>query len=178
MSRLPSAALAISVLVLAGCSAAGSIPTSATQGRPSYGVFVGSLDLKGEITVKGTFSDSITSRGETCDQYVRGLERATTLWVVPSPTANDIVGGHIVTLTAGVPSDKPSTGYHGPGTYSQASAIVGDVIVDNTSFVGGDGATATITVADDGSGSLSFTGMQDTSTYVVESGTEHWKCQG
>ena len=178
MSPLPAVAMGISLLLLAACSNGGSTPTSGGQRAPSYGVFTGTLDLKGEITVKGSFSDPITSRQETCDQYVRGLAPATTLWVVPSPNSGTIVGRHIVTLTAGVPTNKPSSGYHGPGTYAEPSAIVGDLVIDNTSFVAGDSATATITVGQDGSGSLSFTDLEDTANYARESGSEHWKCEG
>lgn len=178
MSRLVAVPVAVSALLLAACSGGGPGGSPAGQSMPSYGVFTGSIELKGEVTMKGTFSDTITSRQETCDQYVRGLAPATTLWVVPSPNSGAIVGNHIVTLTAGVPSNKPSSGYHGPGSYAEPSAIVGDLVIDNTSFIAGDKATATITVAEDGSGSLSFTDLEDTSNSKRESGSEHWKCAG
>ena len=178
MRALPALAVTISALLLAACSGDGSAPASATESTAAYGVFTGSIDLKGEISLKGSFTDTITSRQETCDQYVRGLAPATTLWVVPAPNTGVIVGSHIVSLSAGVPTDKPSTGYHGPGSYSEPSAIVADLIIDNTSFIAGDKATATITVAQDGSGSLSFTDMEDTSNFARESGSEQWKCRG
>lgn len=178
MSPLRAVAIMISALSLAACSGAGSSQASAPGSTAAYGVFTGSIELKGEIAVKGSFTDTITSREETCDQYVRGLAPATTLWVVPTPNTGVMVGGHIVSLSAGVPTDTPSTGYRGPGTYSEPSAIVADLIIDNTSFVAGDEGTATITVAEDGSGSLSFTDMEDTSNFARESGSEHWKCLG
>jgi hypothetical protein len=134
--------------------------------------------MEGEVSVRGQFTDTLTSRDETCEQYVRGLGNATTLWVVPGPADNALVGKHLVSLKAGVPSDKPSSGYHGPGTYSGPSAILSDLLIDNTSFLPGDSAQTSIVVAPDGSGSLTFTGMVDTSSNAVESGSEHWKCLG
>lgn len=178
MRALAAVAMTVSLLSLAACSGNESSQASATGSPPSYGVFTGSIDLKGEISVKGSFTDTITSRQETCDQYVRGLAPATTLWVVPAPNTGVVVGGHLVSFNAGVPTDKPSTGYRGPGTYSEPSAIVSDLLIDNTSFIAGEQATATITVAQDGSGSLSFTDMEDTSNFARESGSEHWRCQG
>ena len=164
------------VVVLAGCGSSGQ---PITGGATPYGVFQGSLALKGEVAVKGTFTDTLTSRQETCDQYVHGQAQATTLWVVPSPgNGGEPVGGHAVSFTAGVPSNKPSSGYRGPGTYSAPSAIVADLLIDNASFLPGSEATASIIVANNGSGSLTFSGMIDTSTNAVESGAEQWKCAG
>lgn len=132
----------------------------------------------GEVAVKGTFSDTLTSRQETCKEYVGGLAPATTLWVVPTPNLGSSVGGHVVSLTAGVPSEKPSNGYHGPGTYAEHSAIVSVVIIDNASFLPGNAAHASIVVSGDGSGSLAFSGMVDTFNSAVESGQEKWTCSG
>ncbi len=169
----------VAALVASGCGpdAQSSGPPVQTGARAGA-VFDAALTLGGEVNLRGTFSDHVTSRGETCGAYVAGLLPATTLWVVPTPGNATIVGGHIVTYTAGVPSSKPSTGYHGPATYAQPSAVVADLVIDNDSFVGGDSATATIAVRADGSGSMRFAGLVDTATDAAESGSETWTCAG
>jgi hypothetical protein len=168
--------ISFAVILLAGCS-------SGVQGKPDtspvqYGVFNGRLSLKGEFALSGSFGDTITSRQETCDAYVRGEAPATTLFVVPAPNTGVPLGGHLVSFTAGVPSGQPSSGYHGPGTYSEPSAIVTVLLIDNASFLPGSQASATIVIARDGSGSLTFSDMVDISTRAVESGTEQWRCSG
>lgn len=167
------------MLLLAACTNNGNVTAQSSTGpTPSYGVFSGTIQLSGEVSVSGRFTDTFTSRGERCDAYVRGVVPATTIWVVPAPSSGSVVGGHLVSMTAGVPNTQPSTGYHGPGTYVQPSAIVGDLIVDNDSFVSGEGTKTSITVAHDGSGTLSFSGLIDTQTDAIESGNEHWTCAG
>jgi len=108
----------LSAAFLTGCGASGGPAATAVSQSANFAVFSGSVDLTGEIGVKGTFKDALTSRQETCDACSRGLAPATTIWVVPTPNNASPVGGHLVTLTAGVPNDKPSSGYEGPGTYS------------------------------------------------------------
>jgi uncharacterized protein (TIGR02118 family) len=74
-------------------------------GEPYY--LVAELDWDDEVAVKGTFTDTLTSRQETCDQYVHGQAQATTLWVVPLPGRGGTPdGGHAVSFTAGVPSKQ------------------------------------------------------------------------
>jgi hypothetical protein len=175
-SKLAELALTMALLLLVGCN--GPVQGVSRTSPPPYGVFSGTLQLAGEVAVKGSFTDAITSRRETCDQYVHGLAPATTLWVVPTPNNGSSIAGHAVTFTAGVPANAPSSGYHGPGTYAEPSAVVADLIVDESSFLPGSAAKTTISIAADGSGSLSFTDMVDTSTSAIESGTEHWKCSG
>jgi len=171
-----TAFLLVVATLLAACSAAGGSAMLSATPSARFAVFSGSVDFKGEIAVRGTFKDSLTSRQETCDEYVRGLAAATTLWVVPTPNSTSAVGGHVVSLSAGIPSAKPSIGYLGPGTYTQPSALVADLLIDNASFLPGNEALATITVDSTGSGWLSFSGMVDTSTSAVESGKETWTC--
>jgi hypothetical protein len=166
-------AVCVGVLACA-CAEQGPLPQAVAHGqRPAYAVFTGSVALRGEIAVRGSFIDSLTGRHERCSQYVAGALAATTLWVVPTPGSTP-VGGHAVMYTAGVPSDPPSSGYRGPGTYTGASATVADLIVDNSSFIF---ATSTVIhVAGDASGTMSFAGMLDTSTNAEESGTVSWTC--
>lgn len=165
-------AVCVGALVCA-CAGQSPLPQGRATPRSPYAVFTGKVALRGEIAVRGTFVDSLTGRRERCSQYVAGAQAATTLWVVPTP-GEPPVGGHVVTYTAGVPSDPPSSGYRGPGTYMGASATVADLIVDNSSFTF---ATSTvIRVASDASGTMSFNGMLDTSTNAEESGTLSWTC--
>jgi len=171
-----ASSLLLATALMSGCDAAGAPATSVVSPSANFAIFSGNIDLTGEITVKGRFTDRLTSRGETCDEYVRRLAPATTIWVVPAPDNGSAVGGHIVTLTAGIPNNKPSSGYLGPATYSQASAQVADLLIDNASFLAGKEALATIIVTSNGFGSLSFSGMVDTSTLAVESGKETWRC--
>jgi len=140
--------------------------------------FNGTLQLTGELTVSGSFRDSVTLRHESCAEYVRAAAPATTLWVVPTPTPEQSVGGHAVNYTAGVPSTAPSSGYQGPRTYRGASAIVSVLLVDNASFTPGDRSQTSISVAADGSGTMTFNDMVDTATFATESGTVRWTCNG
>jgi hypothetical protein len=156
------------------CACAGQGPPQTTSiPRSPYAVFAGTVALRGEIALHGTFVDSLTGRHERCSQYVAGALPATTLWVVPTPGSQPI-GSHTVMYTAGVPNAPPSSGFHGAATYTGASAIVADLIIDNSSFTF---ATNTVIhVAADASGTMSFTGMLDTYTNAEESGRVSWTC--
>ncbi len=171
--------MVLPILFAAGCS---SEPSSTNGGlgvtRNSYAVFSASVVLRGEMTVQGKFVDTVTSRHESCDAYAHGLVPATTIFVVPTPNDASDVNGHIITYTAGVPITPASGGYRGPGTYSAASALVSVLLIDNASYLPGDEARSTITIAGDGSGSLSFTGLLDVSTDAEEAGTVRWTCAG
>jgi hypothetical protein len=166
---------AVCVGVLACACAGQSAPPQVTAAIPRspYAVFTGKVALRGEIAVQGNFVDSVTGRHERCSQYVAGALPATTLWVVPTPGSVP-VGGRMIMYTAGVVNAPPSSGFHGPGTYTGASAIVADLIVDNSSFTFA--ASTVIHVAGDASGTMSFTGMLDTSTNAEESGRVSWTC--
>jgi hypothetical protein len=158
------------------CACAGQSPppqVTIAIPRSPYAVFSGTVALRGEIAMHGSFIDSLTGRHERCSQYVNGALPATTLWVVPTPGSLP-VNGHAVVYTAGVPNAPPSSGFHGPGTYTGASATVADLIVDNSSFIFA--ASTVIHVAADASGSMSFTGMLDTNTNAEESGMVSWTC--
>jgi hypothetical protein len=167
--------IAVCAGVLAcACAGQGPFPlVTAAIPRPPYAVFTGTVALRGEIAVHGSFVDSLTGRHERCSQYVAGALQATTLWVVPTP-GSALVGGHTVIYTAGVSNAPPSSGFHGPGTYTGASATMADLIIDNSSFTFA--AIAVIHVAGDASGTMSFTGMLDTNTNVEESGRLSWTC--
>jgi hypothetical protein len=164
--------------MIAGCGSGGGTAVDATTGTtPSpFGVFMAHVVLKGETKVMGTFTDSLTARHETCDAYAAGKVPSTTIFVVPTPNDTSNVNGHSVMYTAGVPINTSAAGYHGPATYTGASAIVSVLIIDNASYLPGDNATATITVSQDGSGSLSFAGMLDVATNDAETGVVTWTC--
>jgi hypothetical protein len=164
---------ASALMTACGSSTPPSLPIGAT---PSPYSFTGTLTLSGEIALQGRFSDSVTLRHETCEQYVRALAPATTLWVVPTPNDSESIAGHVVGYTAGVPSAPPSTGYKGPGSYTTPSAIVSVLTVDSASFGPGDSASATITVNASGAGTMSFSDLVDTATNAAESGTVQWTC--
>ena len=167
--------IAVCAGVLAcACAGQGPLPqVTPAIPRSPYAVFTGTVALRGEIAVRGNFVDALTGRNERCSQYVAGALAATTLWVVPTPGSLP-VGGHTVMYTAGVPNAPPSSGFHGPGTYTGASATVADLIIDNSSFTFA--ASNVIQVAGDASGTMSFTGMLDTSTNADESGRVSWTC--
>jgi hypothetical protein len=172
------AVLAVGAAVVSGCSGGGVDSPDVVSSGSTYGVFTGNVTLTGEAPVKGSFTDSLTARNETCSEYAQGVEPAVTLWVVPTPNNAATVDGHTVMFTAGVPTAKPSAGYHGPGTYTGTSALVSELTVDNASFLPGASATAVISVSRDGSGSMSFTGMLDTFNSAEESGSVTWRCTG
>jgi hypothetical protein len=167
--------IAVCVGVLAcACSGQGPIPqVTAAIPRSPYAVFTGTVALRGEIAVRGDFVDALTGRHERCSQYVASALPGTTLWVVPTPGSAP-VGGDTVMYTAGVVNAPPSSGYHGPGAYTGASASVADLIIDNSSFIFA--ASTVIDVAANASGTMSFTGMLDTNTNAEESGRVSWTC--
>jgi hypothetical protein len=167
--------IAVCVGVLAcACAGQGPLPqVTAAIPRSPYAVFTGTVALRGEIAVHGSFVDALTGRNERCSQYVAGALPATTLWVVPTPGSVP-VGGHTVMYTAGVSNAPPSSGFHGPGTYTGASATMADLIIDNSSFIFA--ASTVIDVAANASGTMSFTGMLDTNTNAEESGRVRWTC--
>ncbi len=150
----------------------------------AHSTFRGELSFSGELAVSGSFTDTLTTRGETCRAYVSGVAPATTLWVVPTPSNAELVDRHIVTYTAGVVTPArglgtpPARGYHGPGVYSGSNAIAADLTIDNYSFIGDAQTSATIVVNSSGAGSMSFRGMVDTFSSARESGTVTWRCAG
>jgi hypothetical protein len=175
--RVLRVAALLTIGMIAGCGSSGaSLDTTAGTAPSPYAVFSAHVVLKGEMKVSGTFSDSLTARRETCDAYANGQVPATTLFVVPTPNDSTNVNGHSVMYTAGVPINTMQTGYHGPGTYTGVSALVSVLLIDNASYLPGNNAVATITVASDGSGSLSFSGLLDVGTSVAESGVVTWTC--
>jgi hypothetical protein len=171
-------AAVLTIGMMAGCGSGGGTSLDTTTGTtPSpFGVFTAHVALKGETKVTGTFTDSLTARHEECDAYAEGKVPSTTIFVVPTPNDTSNVNGHSVMYTAGVPINTSATGYHGPGTYTGVSAIVSVLVIDNASFLPGDNAIATITVGQDGSGSLSFSGMLDVATNNAETGVVTWTC--
>ena len=166
-------ATCVGVLACA-CAGQGPVPqvTPAILRSP-YAVFTGTVALRGEIAVRGDFVDALTGRHERCSQYVAGALPSTTLWVVPTPGSAP-VGGHTVMYTAGVSNAPPSSGFHGPGTYTGTSATMADLIINNPSFIFA--ASTVIDVAANASGTMSFTGMLDTNTNAEESGRVSWTC--
>ncbi|MBV8302179.1 MAG: hypothetical protein JOY68_09695, partial [Candidatus Dormibacteraeota bacterium] len=81
--RRYAVAVVVSVVPLAACSSTPPpLPIGAT---PAPYSFTGILTLSGEIALQGRFSDNVTLRHETCQQYVSAAAPATTLWVVPTP---------------------------------------------------------------------------------------------
>jgi hypothetical protein len=176
MVRLLRVAALLTVGVVSGCGSGTSAGTSTGNTHSPFAVFSAHVVLKGEMKVSGAFSDSLTARHETCAAYANGQVPATTLFVVPTPYDTTDVSGHTVQYTAGVPINNSKTGYHGPGTYTGVSALVSVLLIDNASYLPGNNATATITVGMDGSGSLSFSGLQDVATNAPETGVVTWTC--
>lgn len=175
--RMARVVAMLAVGLIAGCGSGGASLDTASGGTPSpYGVFAARVVLKGEMKVTGTFTDSLTARHETCNAYANGQVPATTLFVVPTPNDTSNVNGHSVMYTAGVPINNSRAGYHGPGTYTGASTLVSVLLIDNASYLPGNDAAATITVGQDGSGSLSFSGLLDVETNAAETGVVTWTC--
>jgi hypothetical protein len=169
--------VAITAILLAGGASVSCGAAAPSVGvTPSPYTFTGTVTLRGEMQLTGQFSDALTLRRQSCEQYVRAVAPGTTLWVVPAPSNAAQVDGHTVTYTAGVPQAAPSTGYRGPGSYSGASALVSVLLIDNTSFLPGRLARTTITVSANGSGSMSFSGLVDQDTNAAESGRVSWIC--
>jgi len=165
---------AVMALALAGCSSGTASPEAA---RPTSGfaIFTGNIHLRGEIRVDGQFTDAITGRGETCAQYAAGSVPASTLWVTPTPNNAELVAGHSISFTAGIAGSGLS--FRGSGVYSQPAAQVDVLVLDNSSFLAGDSPTTVITITSSGAGSMTFSGMTDTSSGAAESGTESWSCE-
>lgn len=165
-------------LLLCACSG-GSQGTTATTAVPGTGsnggggqvLFNVKIDFTGDDTIQGTFADSDTGSGfASCAEYssttVPGLG-----WLGPAPAAGGVteVGGKSVSFLVEVAD------FNGPGTYT--GKVFDSLQIGGDTFQGNE--SSTVTVNADGSGSGSFSDLQDIGVNSgTESGTLSWTCSG
>jgi hypothetical protein len=149
----------------AASGSAGSVPAAGTQAPASLpadsgaadcvgaGVtFCGHVSITGGVAREADFVSGVFST--SCAEWLTGKKDDPTMLTLPIALVDDIN------------TDTLIFNYKGPGTYDLAD-LAGNlghfqVVVDHDGFVGDDATktTATATVAADGSGSVTATGMQ------------------
>jgi hypothetical protein len=114
--------------------------------------FCGHVSITGGVAREADFVSGVFS--PSCAEWLKGKKDDPTMLTLPIALVDDIN------------TDTPIFHYKGPGTYDLAD-LAGNlghfqVVVDHDGFVGDDATktTATATVAADGSGSVTATGMQ------------------
>ena len=161
----------VAAILLTACNSAAQSPTtikrSATAGGPGV-MLAGSIDTTGDFKVSGSFTvrpemqvgalPTPAPATATCSQYARGLGKADT-FVSPEIHTS---GNPNVYFRAIV-----NPGFSGPGTYTTQNApgLTGAAIVSIEQGPGPSsqlyntrhGGSTTLTVAADGSGTLTFT---------------------
>ncbi|HEY6470995.1 MAG TPA: hypothetical protein VI434_14640 [Candidatus Dormibacteraeota bacterium] len=184
-------------LLCAGCATTPSIKGTApppSGGGSGTGAtaprLIGSAAIDGAYKAAGTFSTrpevlvgslpAAPSAHDTCTDYANGFAQHPTSFVPPAVKTSGTPTLYLTTTLA--------SGYHGPGTYTSATSPmlrgqvavgVGDVgdlngagFIDT--FRSGYPGTTTLTVHDDGSGMLQFSGWGSDATII--SGTVQWVC--
>ena len=139
--------------------------------------FKGAFDVTGAVAHKGEFTDTTSGLGLTSCTDVgakgnggggHGPEGS---FQVPGPPLTEPAGDQ-VRVTVEV------RGYKGPGDYTSAEGLTGNIQVDKGAFysVADGDATSKLTVKDDGSGVLIFTDAKDSAAGGKLSGSITWSC--
>jgi hypothetical protein len=191
MKLLPSArrsvagivALASVALLIAACGSS-STATNATNvgGSPSQAAghstgavsggtheFTATLSVTGTVTKSASFNQSIAGR-PACAAFAQagipGTAANSKLWYLPNnPDYTFLMTWDVMTYT-------------GPGTYTGSSANSVNLGAGGQQFVAltPTSSTLSVTVNADGSGSATFSNLQNQGTKAAVSGTETWTC--
>jgi len=151
----------------AGSSSATTATTASSGGGDGVQTFHGTADLTGTSPLSGTWTG--TGTYAKCDQYVK-----TTDVVFQTPG-----GGNVGSTNLGISVAIPPSTYTGPGTYQSTYGII--TIASSTGYDFSSSSPGKVTINPDGSGSIVFTGAQDTNAVSgavigTESGTISWTC--
>ncbi|MBV8528135.1 MAG: hypothetical protein JOZ75_07450 [Candidatus Dormibacteraeota bacterium] len=183
--RLLTAAGALAMFTLAGCSASSPGITNGTTnsggthagGGSGGGVtFAVTINWTGPDPLQGSFTDTSTGSGySSCSEYGT---RTGVIWESPSPGSGAAIH-QVQGKTLGFLYTIGTNTFHGPGTYP-GTLTATSVQVGNDSFLGSHDATSSVTVNADGSGNASFGGLLNFAGTgdATESGTITWTCSG
>ena len=167
--RLPRRSLPVALalclaVVLGACSGSSSPAASGSGSAPHVasggagacvagGDFCGHIKITGGVTRETDFSSYFSEFGTTnCTDWLKGSKDDPTLLTLPTALVGDIN------------TDAVIQNYKGPGTYAVAD-LGGNlggfqIAVVHDTFITDANTTGTATVAADGSGSVTATGMQ------------------
>jgi hypothetical protein len=175
--RAPLAIPALLVCLLAG--ACGSTPPhsdAGSAGQLQVAQLHVTLTVSGAVSGTATYTTS-ASNGSSCTQYAQGTTNPTQ-FDIPEGDNKTTIDGQVFQI--GVVAD---TGWHGPGSYPNLTfsdpedmTVIVDQSSSNEPFQPTPGATQSLTVNTNGSGSFTFTNWQDAGQRS-ETGTESRTCQ-
>jgi len=176
-------ALASVALLVAACGSSGT-PTNvsnpggassqgagATTGGVSGGTheFTATLSVTGAVTKSASFTEGIAGR-PACAAFAQagipGTGVNPKLWYLPNnPDYTFLMTWDVMTYT-------------GPGTYTGSAANSANLAAGGQQFVAltATSSTLSVTVNADGSGSATFSNLQNQATKAAVSGTETWTC--
>ena len=176
-------ALASVALLIAACGSSSTATDStnlggssgqaagATAGVVSDGTheFTATLSVTGAVTKSASFTQGIAGRPACAAFAQAGIPGAGTnpkLWYLPNnPDSTFLMTWDVLTYT-------------GPGTYTGSSANSVNLSAGGQQFVAltPTSSTLSVTVNADGSGSATFSNLQNQATSAAVSGTETWTC--
>jgi len=153
---------------MAGSSSqAAGATTGAISG--STHAFAATLSVTGAVTKSASFTESIAGR-PACAAFAQagipGTAANSKLWYLPNnPDSTFLMTWDVLTYT-------------GPGTYADPSTLSVSLAAAGEQFVAltPTSSTLSVTVNADGSGSATFSNLQDQATKAAVSGTETWTC--
>jgi hypothetical protein len=143
----------------------------ATTGAVSGGThaFAATLSVTGAVTKSASFTESIAGR-PACAAFAQdgipGTAANPKLWYLPNnPDYTFLMTWDVLTYT-------------GPGTYTGSSANSVSLAAAGEQFAAltSTSSTLSVTVNADGSGSATFSNLQDQATKAAVSGSETWTC--
>jgi hypothetical protein len=143
----------------------------ATTGAVSGGThqFSATLSVTGAVTKSASFTEGIAGR-PACAAFAQagipGTGANPKVWYLPNnPDSTFLMTWDVLTYT-------------GPGTYTGSSANSVNLGAGGQQFVAltATSSTLSVTVNADGSGSATFSNLQNQATKVAVSGSETWTC--
>jgi hypothetical protein len=148
-------------------SGSNAATTAASGGGGGVQTFHGTADLTGTSPLSGSWTG--TGTYAQCDRYVK-----LTGVVFQRPG-----GGNVGSTNLGISVAIPPSTFTGPGTYQSTDGVI--TVASGSGYSFSTSSPGKVTINPDGSGSLVFTGAQDTNAVSgavtgTESGTISWTC--
>ena len=154
----------------ANMAGSSSQAAGATTGAVSGGThaFAATLSVTGAVTKSASFTESIAGRPACAAFAQAGIAAGVhpKVWYLPNNSDSSFL------MTWDVLT------YTGPGTYADPSTLSVSLAAAGEQFVAltPTSSTLSVTVNADGSGSATFSNLQDQATKAAVSGTETWTC--
>lgn len=166
----------LACLLACGCGATAAHSQVGSVGQLQVAQLHVTLTVSGAVSGTATYTTS-ASNGAGCSQYAQGTTNPAQ-FDIPEGDNKTTIDGQVFQI--GVVADS---GWLGPGSYPNLTFSDPEdmtIIVDQSSssepFQPTPGATQSLTVNTNGSGTFTFTNWQDAGQRS-ESGTEGWTCQ-